>query len=86
MFSLKVTLVILNTTVYITNSMINFYKHPFFHTQEKSVEHSAGGTMLAVRKKLTDINKSIDLLSALKELREFRKSTNKAKGMCTVPF
>ena len=54
--------------------------------QEKSVEHSAGGTMLAVKKKMLDMNKSMGLLSALRELRELRKHSNKAKGNLPIRY
>lgn len=50
---------------------------------EKSVEEQAGGTLNAVKKKTQDITNYSQLLKALKELREFRRSKQNFKNDLT---
>lgn len=52
----------------------------YFCFQADSMKHEAGGVLGEVKRKQTDATKAVELLKALRKLREARKQEAEVKG------
>ena len=64
------------------------HTHTHSHTtQERSVQAEAGGLLGEVRRKLSDVQHCLKLVTILKELREHKRETHrKSGGLLTLPL
>ena len=71
-----------------THTHARTYTHTHTHTtQERSVQADAGGLLGEVRRKLSDVQHCLKLVTILKELREHKRETHKKSGvLLTLPL